>query len=110
MSHVKGAWYAASRAIDTRADVRMTTNSFRNAAKGRPLPSRAIGMAPTTWASVVARIMAAPPLVSPVRLKATSANAMGPAACGTPRVAEEMNQRSSRHRREGSSEPLAWIL
>jgi hypothetical protein len=46
----------------------------------------------------MASIMAAPPLVSPVRLKATSENAMGPAACGTPKVPDEMNQRSSRHR------------
>lgn len=53
-----------------------------------------IGIAPTTWASVSARIIAAAPLVSPVSAKATSANATGPAACGTANVAEEMYQRS----------------
>src|SRR6187549_49376 len=45
-SQVKEDSYAASKAIDARANVRMTTNSFRHVAKGRLLPSRAIGMAP----------------------------------------------------------------
>ena len=114
ISQVKDASYAASKAIDARANVRMITSTFRTVAKGRLLPSRAIGMAPTTWASVMASIMAAPPLVSPVRLRATSEKAIGPAACGTPRVADEMNQRSSGHRLGRSEDrtppPLVWSL
>src|SRR5262245_48789596 len=93
-SQVKDASNAANRAIEPKATVRMTTRSFKDVANGRFLPSRAIGIAPTTCASVIASIMAAPPLVSPVRLNATSAKAIGPAACGTPNVPDEMNQRS----------------
>ena len=103
MSQVKAAWYAASRETEARASVRMTINSFRKVATGRFLPSRAMGMAPATWASVIARIMAAPPVASPVTLNATSEKATGPAACGTLIVADEMNQRSSGHRLRGAS-------
>src|SRR5262245_10570007 len=115
MSQLNEAWYAAHRAIEVSANVRTATNSFKAVAKGRFLPSRVIGTAPTTWASVIARIMAAPPLASPVRLKATSANAMGPAACGAPNVADEMDQRSSSDRPErplavGEPDPLASVL
>ena len=95
MSQVNEASFAAHMAMENRANVRRATNSLKNIAKGKLLPNRAIGMAPITWASVIASIMAAPPLVSPVRLKATSENATGPAACGTPKVPDEMNQRSS---------------
>ena len=95
MSQVNGASFAAHTATENRASARRATNSLRTIAKGKLLPSRAIGMAPTTWASVIASIMAAPPLVSPVRLRATSENVTGPAACGTPKVPDEMNQRSS---------------
>ena len=107
ISQVKEASYAASTAIDARATVRTTTNSFRDVAKGRLLPSRAIGMAPHTWASVMARIMAAPSVAWPVRLNATSENATGPAACGTPRVADEMNQRINGHRLDGPPDERA---
>jgi hypothetical protein len=115
MSQVNGTPYAAQKASEVRANVRMTTNNLKKVANGRFLPSRVIGMAPTTWASVIARIMAAPPLASPVRLKATNANAMGPAACGTPNVADEMDQRSSGHRlagtpADGAPEPLEGVL
>ena len=115
MSQGKGASHAANKAVAAKASVRTMINRFRNVAAGRSFPSRAIGMAPTTWASVMARIMAAPPLASPVTLKARSENAMGPAACGTPRVADETNQRNSFHRLEGPSgggelEPAASAL
>ena len=95
MSQVKDAPEAASPAIAASASVRTTTSTRRTVAMGRLLPSRAIGMAPPTWASVMASIMAAPPLVWPVRLNATSEKAIGPAACGTPKVLDEMYQRSS---------------
>jgi hypothetical protein len=38
-----------------------------------------------------------------VRLKATRENAIGPPAWGTPKVPDEINQRSSDHRFDGTS-------
>lgn len=94
-SQANGEPCAAQIAIETSATVRSATSRRRNVASGKRRPSRAIGRAPPTCASVMASIMAAPPLVSPVWPSATSEKAIGPAACGTPSVAEEMNQRSS---------------
>src|SRR6185437_7310203 len=103
MSQVKDAWCAASPAIDARADVRTITSTRRTVANGRLLPSRAIGTAPATWASIMASIIAAPPRVFPVSPSATSEKAIGPPACGTPSLADETNQRSSAHRLVGRS-------
>ncbi|GAA2814519.1 hypothetical protein GCM10010836_01940 [Aminobacter aminovorans] len=87
--------------MPAKAIVRNPTKSLRNVEAGRFLPRRVIGIAPATCAIVIARIMPAPPLASPTKLRARSEKATGPAACGTDKVADEANQRMSGQRPDG---------